>query len=107
METTNTETPFERKTWFTAIIKVTHAGAHRFGGDLTREHVLGRFATTEETIAAIVAYAPKKGAVSYAYVCRCEQTGWWNGYGGAEVTGNYDLSFTPKQIADARARVAA
>ena len=99
--TTTTETPFERKTWFTAVINVTHERALRYGGDLTRTHVLGRFATTEETIAAIAKYAPKKGTVSHAYVCRCVQTGLFSGdgLGAPEVTGNYDLSFTAKQIA--------
>lgn len=107
-----TETlPFERKTWFTAVIEVSHKRASRTGFSMQsyfRQHVLGRFATADETVAAIVAYTPKKGVVSNAYVCRCEQTGRFcgNGYGAAEVTGNYDAVFTPAQIAALRAKAA-
>ena len=105
-----TETlPFERKTWFTAVIEVCHKRVSRTGLSMqsyVRQHVLGRFATADETVAAITAYTPKKGVVEVAYVCRCEQTGWGDGYGGAEVTGNYDTMLTSAQIAALRAKAA-
>lgn len=86
--------PYEVKVWYTAIIEVEHVSDKRPRG-FTRTTVLGRFATAADTRAAIMNFAPKKGVFGIGYVCKCDQTGWCDSYGGAEVEGNYTETIRP------------